>query len=187
MILAGLLSAGLAAEKSADDKSKKPDSKEAGEKKSKKDKKKKDKPVDENAPPKAIDVPIPNGRDALGLNIPYRDAEGKMQMRFLIGVATKIDETHIQMAQLQVETFDDQGESEMVMDFPASVLDLTTSVLTAQKQVKIKREDFEITGNTMVFNLKTKQGGLGGKVHMLIYNLDEETTQKPATPEPKAK
>jgi len=30
-------------------------------------------------------------------------------------------------------------------------------------------------GETMIFNTRTKQGGLGGHVHMTIYNLDDET------------
>jgi hypothetical protein len=181
-----LLATAVAAEKADDEKSRKPRDKESGDKKSKKDKGR-DQQAEADAPPKAIDVPMPNGRDAIGLNIPYRDEEGKLQMRFIIGVATKIDDTHVRMAQLQVETFDASGESEMIMDFPTSVLDLTTSVLTAQQPVTIKRKDFELTGNTMTFNTKTKQGGLGGKVRMLIYDLNDETAQPSTTPEPKAK
>jgi hypothetical protein len=194
VFVAGLLSTGVAAEKPADDKSKKPETKESGDKKSKKDKKKGEKPVDPDAPAKVIDVPVPKGHDAKGLKIPYFNGDGKLTMTFNIGVASRIDDTHIQMADLQVETFDDDGAREMAMDLPTSVLDLTTSVITAQKQVTIKREDFELTGNTMIFNTKTKQGGLGGKVRMLIYNLENETAQTPpaapkppTTPEPQAK
>ena len=39
----------------------------------------------------------------------------------------------------------------------------------------------------MTFNTKTKRGGLGGKVRMLIYNLADQTTETPKTPEPKTK
>ncbi len=183
VLLASLLVTAVAAEKTGDEKSKKSGSKEPGDKKSKK----KDAPADEDSGPKAIQVPMPNGRDAKGLKIPYFDSEGKLQMRFDIGVAKKIDDHHVEMSELQVETFDADGVSEMVMDLPTSVLDLTTSVITAQKQVTIKRADFEITGNTMTFNTKTKQGGLGGRVRMLIYNLENETTPTASTPEPKAK
>lgn len=182
---ASLVTMGAMVVKSADEKPQKSDSKEPGEKKAKKDKDKPKKTDDE----KAIDIPMPEGKDAKGLKIPYRNEEGKLQMRFTIGVARRIDESHVEMSQLQVETFDEAGEPEMTIDLPTSVLDMKTSVLTANQAVKIQRADFEITGNTMIFNTKTKVGGLGGKVRMLIYDLVNEagenaTTTPETTPAP---
>lgn len=180
VLSAGLLAAVVAADtKAADDKSKKTDStptpKEAGDKKAKK-KKDPAKPVeDPDAPPKPIQVPIPNGHDAKVLTIPYRDTDGKLKMRFSIGVATKIDENHMDMENTQVETFNDDGEHEMFIDLPRSTLELATWDVTAHQAVTIKREDFDITGNEMIFNLKTKVGGLGGDVRMTIYNLQDST------------
>src|SRR5687768_2179828 len=117
---ASLLTTGAFAEKGADEKSKKSASKESGGKKTGKDAKK---PKSDES--KMIDVPVPIDHDAKGLKIPYFDDEGKLQMRFNIGVARRIDEKHIEMAELQVETFDEQGQHEMSIDLPTSVLDLT--------------------------------------------------------------
>lgn len=190
---AGLLTVAHGAEKPKGEKTKKPATKQAGDKKSKDSK---PDPNGEKTAPKAIDIPVPKGHDAKGLKIPYFSEEGKLQMTFNIGVAKRIDETHVEMSQLQVETYDENGVHEMTMDLPVSVLDLTTSVITAQQAVTIKREDFEITGNTMIFNTKTRAGGLGGRVRMLIYDLDEaglapaepaSSQPTPTNPEPQAK
>jgi len=178
VLSAGLLAAVAAADtRTADDKSKKTDSTSAPKEKGKKDKKKDSaKPVeDPDAPLKPIQVPIPNGHDAKVLTIPYRDTDGKLKMRFSIGVATKVDENHMDMENTQVETFNDDGEHEMFIDLPKSTLELATWDVTAHQAVKIKREDFDITGNEMIFNLKTKVGGLGGDVRMTIYNLQDST------------
>lgn len=190
--LAAVLSAALlastgAAEKAADEKNSKPESKEAAAKKSKRDKRKDKDANDPNAADKPIDLPMPNGRDAKGIKIPYRDSEGKLKMRFDIGVAKKVDDTHVEMSELQIQTYDENEEPDMTIDLPTSTLDLKTSVITAHHPVTIKREDFELHGNTMIFNTKTKQGGLGGKVRMLIYNLDFDTPPTPAKPEPNSK
>lgn len=190
VLSAALFPWGALAEKPADEKAKSATREADGKKKKDKDKKKDKPPVDPNAPAKAIDVPVPKGHDAKGLKIPYFGSDGKLQMNFNIGVASRIDDNHIQMSDLQIETFDDEGQHEMAIDMPTSVMDLTTSVISTQKLVTIKREDFELTGNTMQFNTKTRQGGLGGSVRMLIYNLEDETPQTPApspTPEPQAK
>lgn len=190
-LLAGLLATSVAAEKATDPKAKKPVSKEAGDKKAKKkpeakepDKDKKTEPEDPDAPPKPLEVPMPNGRDAKGVKLPIRNAQGKMTLRYLIGVAKKVDDTHLEMTDLQVETYNDEGEHEMTMDLPTSVMDLPTWVITAYKPVRIKREDFELTGNTMIFNTLTKQGGLGGNVKMVIEHLFDEPEKAPeAKPE----
>ena len=131
------------------------------------------------------DIPVSAEHPAKGLKIPYFDNEGKLQMIFVIGVATRLDADHINMADMEVETFDDQQQHEMYIDLPTSVLNLNTSVITTQKHVTIRREDFILTGETMEFNTKTKQGSLGGAVKMLIYNLDNQTPKPDsATPTP---
>lgn len=124
-----------------------------------------------------MSLPIPKGHDSKGLKIPYFDeANEKLQMTFVIGLANRVDDDHVRMQQLQIETFDDSGNREMMIDVPNSMLDLNTRILTTKESVTIKRSDFEITGRTMEFNTQTKQGKLGGNVRMIIYNLDEETT-----------
>ena len=129
------------------------------------------------------DIPVSAEHPAKGLKIPYFDGEGKLQMIFVIGVATRLDADHIDMADMQVETFDDEQQHEMYIDLPTSVLNLNTSVISTQKRVVIRREDFILTGETMEFNTKTKQGMLGGSVRMLIYNLDK-STPNPASETP---
>ena len=121
-----------------------------------------------------MSLPIPKGHDSKGLKIPYFGADGKLQMTFTIGVASRLDEDHVKMNDLHVETFDEAGATELTIELPTSVLDLTTRVLsTKEGGVTIKRSDFEVTGDAMDFNTITKQGRLAGRVRMLIYNLNE--------------
>jgi hypothetical protein len=145
-------------------------------------------PVTENE--RMHDIPVSPEHPAKGLKIPYFDNEGKLQMIFIIGVARRLDADHIDMSDMQVETFDEQGQHEMYIDLPTSILDLNTSVISTQKHVTIRREDFILTGETMEFNTKTKQGSLGGSVRMLIYNLDnpplKPASETPTPPQPAA-
>jgi len=121
-----------------------------------------------------MSLPIPKGHDSKGLKIPYYGPDRKLQMMFTIGVAARLDEDHVRMSDLQVETFDEAGEKEMLITLPKSVLDLNTRVLTSKTNVTIKRSDFELTGDSMSFDTKTKNGRVEGRVRMLIYNRDDE-------------
>ena len=154
------------------------DKPKGGEKAKKKgEPKEKEKPAKE---PKKMSFPIPEGHDSKGLRIPYMDGEGKKTMYFVIGVARRVDAEHVEMADLEIATFDEDGKEEMAIELPTSMLNLTTRIITTDKQVRIKRDDFELTGETMEFNTETKEGKLGGKVRMLIYNLASETGEKAA-------
>ena len=118
-------------------------------------------------------LPIPKGHDSKGLKIPYYDDAGRLQMTFTIGIANRLDDAHVKMKTLQIETFDDDGQREMLIDLPQSLLDLNTRIITTDEGVTIRRSDFEITGQTMEFNTKTKEGRLSGRVRMLLYDLEE--------------
>lgn len=158
------------AAKSDDSATPQPGSRQSSGKKAKKDSGKNEGSTPDKHP---IDVPVVKGHDSIGLSIPYFDASGRRQMNFKIGVASRLDDNHVKMKDLKIETFNDEGAHEMAIDLPTSVLDLDTSVITTDKHVTIRRVDFELTGESMAFNTQTKQGGLGGGVRMLIYNLQE--------------
>lgn len=183
-IVIALASAGLVmsafAQKKEDGKARDKDKKEAVKKAGKEKDAKDDKPKE----PGKIEIPVSKDHDAKGLKIPYFDGDGKKQMIFNIGVASRIDDEHIAMEETQIETFDENEEHEMNIDLPKSVLNVTTSVISTKKHVEIKREDFTLTGETMQFNMKTKQGTLGGGVHMVIYNLEDEIPDAPKDPKP---
>jgi hypothetical protein len=121
------------------------------------------------------------GYPSKGLKIPYFDAEGSLQMTFEIGLATRLDEEQLRMDTAQLETFED-GEKEMLITLPSAVLNLSSWVISAESPVSIQRTDLELTGQTMVFNTKTKQGKLGGGVRMLIFDLDTSEEEPPDAP-----
>jgi hypothetical protein len=174
VLLVALLATTALAEKSSDPKGT-PESKESGSKKSKKSKKEKgaETPGPEK---KGVDVPVPPGHPVKVLSIPYYDSTGKHEMDFHIQVAARLDKNHVDMTNMQVDTYDKDGEHEMQIDLPRSVLDTDTSDLTSQMHVTIERSDFILTGESLIFNTKTKQGALGGGIHMTIYNREEKTT-----------
>jgi hypothetical protein len=148
--------------------SKKPGSKT--EKVSKTDKTK-DKAKDPNNDD--LNLPIPKGEAQRSVKFPLYNAEGKLKMRFEIGVATKIDEENVKMQKLRIETFKEDETHELDMDLPDAVMNQRTKDITSNTAVFIKRDDFEITGNNMKFNTESRQGTLGGGVKMIIYDMQK--------------
>jgi hypothetical protein len=117
-----------------------------------------------------LEIPVPKGQPQKGLRIPIYTPEGKLMMNFQIGVASVLDGDNIKMGLLHLQTFKDSGEPEYDIDLTDSIYNQKTQDLTSNVHVRIKRHDFEITGNNVTFNTKTKVGKLGGGVKMVIYN-----------------
>lgn len=130
-------------------------------------------PVAEKPPPK-LSLPLVKGQTSTGIVFPYNDGSGTKTMNFRIETATPLDDDHIKMSNLRIETLDEAGETEMTIDLPVSVLDLKTRMITGNERVTITRSDFEITGATMQFNYETKLGRIDGDVKMIIYDLSGE-------------
>jgi len=131
------------------------------EKAKKKKKKKNDK----------LDVPIPVNHNAEGIKLPDLDENGRLKALFEIGSALRVNESELEMSNLRIETYADDGSVEMLVEMPSSRLHLETREVTSEKPITIRQSGFEITGGNVSFNVKTRFGRFRGPVRMLIYDL----------------
>jgi len=122
-----------------------------------------------------LDVPIPIQHGAKGIKLPYFDGNGKLQMDFSIQSAFRTDTDHLEMKGVIMQTYDENGQSEMLINLPSSILDLATRIVKSDEPFTLRRTDFEITGDTMQFDTVTKSGKIIGNVRMLIYHLSDMT------------
>lgn len=120
-----------------------------------------------------FDLPVPMGIPVKGIKIPHRNEEGKLVMTIEAEVAKKIDETHVEMENMKIESVDDEGKT-ILITLPQSVFDLETRILTGESNAFIQRDDFEIAGDAVEFNTKTRQATLRGKIRMVIQSASIE-------------
>ena len=120
-----------------------------------------------------FDIPVPLGIPVKGIKIPHRNEEGKLVMTIEAEVATKLDEQHVDMQNMKIETFDDEGKT-INIELPHSIFNLDTRMLTGDQHALIRREDFEITGDSVEFNTKTRYAVLRGKIRMVIQSANLE-------------
>jgi hypothetical protein len=66
-----------------------------------------------------------------------------------------------------------------------SMLDLDTRIVTSDVPVIVRRSDFAITGQKMIFNTQTRVGRMTGHVQMVIYNRQDMSQSSPS-PSPSA-
>jgi len=180
-ILCGTLIAATEPGKNDKEKPKAKDKSAQGAKPKKADEKKASDELKEDGEkqPSKLVIPLPKGQDSKGVTIPYTDGSGKKTMVFKIGIGTRIDEEHVKMKDLLIETFDEAGTQEMTITLPNSLLDMTTRTITGDESVTVSRSDFQITGKNMEFNTESRKGWIKGDVKMIIYDLTEESVTTP--------
>lgn len=120
--------------------------------------------------PAPMAIPLVQGYDSFGLNIPDLDETGKLRSIFVIGAVSRVDDRNVEIRDSFLETYKEDGSRDFSIDLPKATLDRFTRVLVAKVPVTIRREEFELHGATMEFNTATHEGGLGGPVKMVIYN-----------------
>src|SRR6476469_4916191 len=101
--------------------------------------------------PSMANIPLPIGHEAKGLILPDFDLEGHLRARFEAITAKRIDTDHLQFKGLRMTTFTPENATELLIDMPASTLDLYTRVITADERTTVTRSDFHIAGDKMSF------------------------------------
>lgn len=124
--------------------------------------------------PAEFDLPVPVGMPVNGIKVPQYAEDGRRLMLFEAAVAKKVNEQRVEMESLKLEALDGEGRK-IFVELPQAVFNLETRVLTGGNSAKIYREDFEITGDSIEFNTKTRFGTLRGNVRMVIST--EENSQ----------
>ena len=128
--------------------------------------KKKERPKPEEG---VTDVPIATGHDAKGLVLPDFDLLGRLRGKLEAGVTKRLDEENIEFQGVKFITFlPDTQTPDLEIIMKTSVFNLKTQVLSSQVRTTVKRSDFEISGDTMKFEMISRQGTLAGNVKMIV-------------------
>lgn len=118
--------------------------------------------------PGLTNIPLPIGHEAKGLVLPDFDTDGHLLGRLEAGSAKRIDLEHVQFTGVKLTTFNENNETDLVIDMSNSVLDLKTKVLSSQQRTMINRVDFQIVGDTMKFDTLSRTGTMTGNVKMVL-------------------
>lgn len=116
-----------------------------------------------------IDLPVPVGEPVKGIKVPQYDENGKLTMSLTAETALKLDDRKVELGKLKV-LFTDKEEKEIVVEIPHSILDMESKVLVADSETVIRRDDFEIVGQSAEFDTFSRSGTFKGRVHASFQN-----------------
>lgn len=118
---------------------------------------------------------LPLGQKNLDVKIPSFK-EGRPDSLVRAGSMTRVDDNQMDMEKTDIRMFGETKEGDLRVQLPTAVYDMSTQIMTSDKRSRISREDFQLEGDTLVFDTRSRQGKMTGHIHMIIY--DAETLSK---------
>jgi len=115
------------------------------------------------------DVPLAEGHDAKGLVLPDYDLLGKLRGKLQAGVSRRLDAQNIEFDGVKFTTFQKETEApDLLITVDKAVFNIKTQVLTSNVRSTVKRADFDVSGDSMRFEMLTRQSTLEGNVKMVV-------------------
>jgi Lipopolysaccharide-assembly, LptC-related len=126
------------------------------------------------------DVPITQGHDAKGLILPDFDIQGRLRGKLQAGVTRRLDDQNVEFQTVKFTTFIPETEKpNLDITVSTAVFNLKTQVLTSNARATVKRSDFEVSGDSMRFEMLTRQSTLEGNVKMIVRGKARTPGEQP--------
>lgn len=121
---------------------------------------------------------IPAQRPNRGVYIPSF-SEGKASSIVEADVLTRIDDTRLRAEIMTIRLFGDTPKDNVIVTMPTAIYNMTNQILRSDDRSKVTNVDYEIEGDSLVFDTHTSQGRMTGNVRMTIHDA-AKLIQKPA-------
>ena len=113
-------------------------------------------------------IPLPIGHEAKGLTLPDFDGQGRLRGKFTAGSARRIDQDHIDFNDLKITTYTEDNQVDLQIDMRTSTFDLTTKILSSKERTTVSRHDFNVVGDSAIFDTNARTSRMIGNVKMVI-------------------
>lgn len=113
---------------------------------------------------------IPLGVESKGAVIPSFDATGRKTSLITADVIRRIDDERLYAEGLVVQLYSKDPQSNMRLDLKTAFYQATGGVLRSMDRSKVSRPDFQIEGDSLIFDTAQNQGRMTGNIRMVIFD-----------------
>lgn len=129
---------------------------------------------------------LPLGQRNVDVKVPsFRDGVPSSFLR--AATMTRLDDEHMEMEQLDIRMYGPVRERDLRIKLHTASYHMPTEVLSSNERSRISREDFDLQGDTLIFDTRTQQGKMTGHIHMVIHDSDSLRQQPDKKTPPPAK
>jgi hypothetical protein len=136
----------------------------------------------------AVGKVLPLGQKNIDVKIPsFKDGIPSSTVR--AASMTRLDDENMTMERMDIRLFGKTHQEDVRIQLPTALYHMPSQILSSETRSRITRQDFDLQGDSMVFDTRTGQGKMVGNVRMVVYDADSLTapkTEGPAAAQEKA-
>lgn len=132
----------------------------------------------------AFGMLLPLGQRNLDVKIPsFKDGLPSSLIR--AGSMTRLDDEYMEMEKLDIRLFGESRDKDVRVQLVTGDYHMPTQLLSSEQRSRISREDFQLEGDSLVFDTKSQQGKMTGNVRMVIFDSSSFMGAKDTRNDPK--
>ncbi|MCE9518591.1 MAG: hypothetical protein K8R87_03350 [Verrucomicrobia bacterium] len=114
---------------------------------------------------------LPLGQKNSDVKIPsFR--EGNPSSFIRAATMTRLDDQKMDMERLDIRMYGETEERDLRIMMPTATYHMETEVLSSEDRSRVSRKDFDLQGDTLIFDTRSQQGKMTGHIHMIIRDAD---------------
>jgi hypothetical protein len=82
------------------------------------------------------------------------------------------------MERMDIRLYGKSHEQDVRIQLATALYHMPSQILSSETRSRVTREDFDLQGDSMIFDTRTGQGKMTGNVRMVIYDADSLTAPK---------
>lgn len=128
---------------------------------------------------------VPLGAESKGAVIPSFDESGCRTSLITADVVRRIDDERLFAEKLVVQMFNTDPKNDVRIDLKTAFYQMTGGILRSRERSCVSRADFEIEGDSLIFDTAKNQGLMTGNIRMVIFDTGTLSGEVKAPTEPK--
>jgi lipopolysaccharide export system protein LptC len=130
---------------------------------------------------------IPLGVENKNAVLPSFDPGGRRSSLMTADVVRRVDEERLYAEGFVFEQYHLDPDRNLRIDLSTAFYNLKTSTLRSTQRSKVTRKDFEIEGDSLIFETATNRSLMEGNIRMVIFDTkaksgEETSAQPPSKP-----
>ena len=112
---------------------------------------------------------LPQGQKNLDVKIPsFKDGMPSSTLR--AASMTRLDDENMAMEKMDIRLYGPTRERDVRVQLITALYHMPSQILASETRSRVSREDFDLQGDSMVFDTQTQQGKMVGNVRMIIHD-----------------
>jgi hypothetical protein len=128
---------------------------------------------------------VPLGAESKDAVIPSFDETGRRTSLITADVMRRVDDERIYTEKLVVQMFNPDPRNNVRLDLKTAFYHMAGGILRSTERSRVSRADFQIEGDSLVFDTAKNQGRMTGNIRMVIFDTASFSGEEKPLSEPK--